>query len=155
MLRILLTSQEGTPYLGPQVLVNVNHTMDVMAEESFGPVIGIMKVRTSPITLPTFHPHKLLFSCLLQVSGDDEAIKLMNDSQYGLTAIICTTDDDAAVRIGNEIETGTWFANKCDYVAPSLAWVGIKDSGRGAALGKCGYDSLTRPKSLNLRHVKK
>ena len=118
----------GTPYLAPQVLVNVDHSMRVMTEESFGPVIGIMKV-----------------------AGDDEAIRLMNDSEYGLTAAIWTADEAAALRIGDAVETGTWFMNRCDYLDPALAWTGVKDSGRGCTLSKLGFAYLTRPKSFHLR----
>ncbi|MBM3536535.1 MAG: aldehyde dehydrogenase family protein [Alphaproteobacteria bacterium] len=118
----------GSAYLAPQVLTGVDHSMRVMTEESFGPVIGIMKV-----------------------GSDDEAIKLMNDSQYGLTAAIWTADADAALRIGDAVETGTWFMNRCDYLDPALAWTGVKDSGRGCTLSKLGFDYLTRPKSFHLR----
>lgn len=117
-----------TPYLAPQVLTNVTHKMSVMMEESFGPVIGLMKV-----------------------SGDREAIGLMNDSPYGLTAAIWTEDVDAAQAIGREIETGTVFMNRCDYLDPALTWTGVKDTGRGATLSKVGYEALTRPKSYHLR----
>jgi len=120
----------GTPYLAPQVLVNVDHSMSVMADESFGPVIGIMKVKS-----------------------DDEAVKLMNDSKFGLTAALWTQDEQAALKIGNQIETGTVYMNRCDYLDPALAWVGIKDSGRGATLSKVGYEMLTRPKSFHLRQI--
>jgi len=120
----------GTPYLAPQVLVNVDHSMRVMTEESFGPVIGIMKVKS-----------------------DTEAIRLMNDSRYGLTAAIWTQDEAAALRIGDAVETGTWFMNRCDYLDPELAWTGVKDSGRGCTLSKLGFDYLTRPKSFHLRTV--
>jgi acyl-CoA reductase-like NAD-dependent aldehyde dehydrogenase len=118
----------GSPYLAPQVLVDVDHSMRVMTEESFGPVVGIMKV-----------------------ASDDEAMRLMNDSAFGLTASIWTTDEDAAIAIGNRIETGTWFMNRCDYLDPALAWTGIKDSGRGCTLSQLGFDQLTRPKSFHLR----
>ena len=120
--------KEGTPYMAPQVLVNVNHSMRLMSEESFAPVIGIMKVK-----------------------GDDEAIALMNDSDYGLTAAIWTSDPDAALAIGERVETGTWFMNRCDYLDPALAWTGVKDSGRGGTLSSVGYEQLTRPKSFHLR----
>ncbi len=120
--------KEGTPYMAPQVLVNVNHRMRLMSEESFAPVIGIMKVKS-----------------------DEEAITLMNDSQYGLTAAIWTSDEDAALSIGNRVETGTWFMNRCDYLDPALAWTGVKDSGRGCTLSSVGYEQLTRPKSYHLR----
>lgn len=118
----------GTPYLAPQVLVDVDHSMRLMSEESFGPVIGIMKVRS-----------------------DEEAIELMNDSPYGLTASIWTRDEEAAIAIGDRVDTGTWFMNRCDYLDPALAWVGIKDSGHGCTLSSVGYEHLTRPKSFHLR----
>ncbi len=118
----------GTPYLAPQVLVDVDHSMRVMREESFGPVVGIMAV-----------------------GGDDEAVALMNDSPFGLTAAIWTTDVAAALAIGDRVETGTWFMNRCDYLDPALAWTGVKDSGRGCTLSRLGYETLTRPKSFHLR----
>jgi acyl-CoA reductase-like NAD-dependent aldehyde dehydrogenase len=118
----------GTPYMAPQVLTAVNHQMSVMMEESFGPVVGIMKV-----------------------AGDAEAIGLMNDSPYGLTAAIWTEDAEAAQRIGDEIATGTVFMNRCDYLDPALTWTGVKDTGRGATLSVIGYEALTRPKSYHLR----
>jgi acyl-CoA reductase-like NAD-dependent aldehyde dehydrogenase len=121
-------NQAGTPYLAPQILTNVNHQMRVMREETFGPVVGIMPV-----------------------DSDQEAIRLMNDSQYGLTAAIWTSDVDAAIHIGDKIETGTWYMNRCDYLDPALAWTGVKDSGRGCTLSVLGYDYLTRPKSFHLR----
>jgi len=118
----------GTPYLAPQVLVGVDHGMRVMTEESFGPVVGIQRV-----------------------GGDDEAVALMNDSVYGLTASVWTRDEGAALAIGDRVETGTWFMNRCDYLDPALAWVGVKDSGRGCTLSVAGYEHLTRPKSFHLR----
>jgi acyl-CoA reductase-like NAD-dependent aldehyde dehydrogenase len=120
--------QEGTPYLAPQVLVDVNHRMRAMTEETFGPVVGVMAV-----------------------ADDDEAVALMNDSRYGLTASIWTSDVDAAIRIGDRVETGTWFQNRCDYLDPALAWTGVRDSGRGCSLSRLGYEALTRPKSFHLR----
>lgn len=122
--------KEGTAYLAPQVLTNVDHSMRVMTEESFGPVVGIMKV-----------------------SSDEEALKLMNDSVYGLTASIWTKDVDAAEALGNKIETGTVFMNRCDYLDPALAWTGVKDTGRGASLSEIGFHQLTRPKSFHLREA--
>jgi len=116
------------PYLAPQVLVDVDHSMSVMREETFGPVVGVMPV-----------------------SGDDEAVELMNDSPYGLTAAVWTRDHDAALAIGARVDTGTWFMNRCDYLDPGLAWVGVKDSGRGCTLSVLGYEQLTRPKSFHLR----
>jgi acyl-CoA reductase-like NAD-dependent aldehyde dehydrogenase len=121
-------ARPGSPYCAPQVLVGVDHSMRVMSEESFGPVIGLMKV-----------------------GSDAEAIRLMNDSRYGLTAAIWTMDEDAAIRIGDAIETGTWFMNRCDYLDPALAWTGVKDSGRGCTLSRLGFDAFTRPKSFHLR----
>lgn len=120
--------REGTPYLAPQVLVNVDHSMSVMQEETFGPVVGIMPVK-----------------------NDEEALLLMNDSRYGLTASIWTQDAEAALRLGDQIETGTCFMNRCDYLDPALAWTGVKDSGRGCTLSTLGYESLTRPKSFHFR----
>ena len=75
----------------------------------------------------------------------------MNDSQYGLTAAIWTADEDAAIRIGDAIETGTWFMNRCDYLDPALAWTGVKDTGRGVTLSPLGYEHLTRAKSYHFR----
>jgi acyl-CoA reductase-like NAD-dependent aldehyde dehydrogenase len=118
----------GTPYLAPQVLTDVDHSMKVMVDESFGPVVGIMKV-----------------------TSDEEAVKLMNDSPYGLTASIWTSDIGKAEELGAQVETGTVFMNRCDYLDPSLAWTGVKDTGRGASLSELGYASLTRPKSFHLR----
>ncbi len=123
-------NKEGTPYLAPQVLTGVTHDMSVMTDESFGPVVGIMKV-----------------------SGDEEAVRLMNDSDFGLTASIWTKDLAAAEAIGGEVETGTVFMNRADYLDPMLAWTGVKDTGRGATLSQVGYEMLTRPKSFHLRHT--
>ena len=121
-------NKEGTPYLAPQVLVDVDHDMRAMMEETFGPVAPLMRVR-----------------------DDAEAIRLMNDSQYGLTASIWTSDVDAAIEVGDQIETGTWFMNRCDYLDPMLAWTGVKDSGHGCTLSRLGYAALTQPKSFHLR----
>lgn len=121
-------SKEGTPYLAPRVLVNVDHSMQVMTEETFGPVAPLMRVK-----------------------DDAEAATLMNDSRYGLTASVWTFDVDAAIQIGSRIESGTWFMNRCDYVDPGLAWTGVKDSGHGCSLSRRGYTSLTKPKSFHLR----
>lgn len=121
-------AKEDSNYLAPQVLIDVDHTMDVMYEESFGPVVGIMKVQ-----------------------NDDEALRLMNDSPFGLTASIWTESEDDAIKIGDKVNTGTWFMNRCDYLDPHLAWVGVKDSGRGCSLSKVGFEHLTRPKSYHLK----
>jgi len=123
-------NKKGTPYLAPQVLIDVDHSMRVMNQETFGPVIGIMSV-----------------------SGDEETIKLMNDSEFGLTAAVFTQDENAAIEIGNQIETGTWFMNRCDYLDPALAWTGVKNSGRGCTLSSIGFEHMTRPKSYHLKKV--
>ncbi len=102
--------------------------MAIMTEETFGPVVGIQAV-----------------------ADDDEAIRLMNDSRYGLTASIWTEDVEAALAIGERVETGTWFMNRCDYLDPALAWTGVKDSGRGCTLSRLGLETFTRPKSFHLR----
>ena len=115
-------------YVMPQVLTGVDHGMTVMREETFGPVVGVMKV-----------------------GSDQEAVRLMNDSKYGLAASLWTRDLDAAARLATQIEAGTILANRCDYLDPLLAWTGLKASGRGASLGRWGFESVTRPKSLHLR----
>ncbi|RMD92171.1 MAG: aldehyde dehydrogenase family protein, partial [Alphaproteobacteria bacterium] len=119
---------DGGCYLSPQILTNVDHSMRVMREESFGPVVGIMPV-----------------------DDDEEAIRLMNDSDYGLTASLWTADPERARAIGARIETGTVYMNRCDYLDPGLCWTGCKNTGRGAALSHLGYLSVTRPKSYHLR----
>ena len=119
---------DGRTYLAPQILTNVTHGMRVMRDETFGPVVGVMKV-----------------------DGDEEAIGLMNDSSFGLTAALYTRDPERAARIGARIETGTVYMNRCDYLDPALCWTGCKDTGRGAALSSLGYAALTRPKSYHLR----
>ncbi|MGC1486697.1 MAG: aldehyde dehydrogenase family protein [Albidovulum sp.] len=128
----LFPADDGGAYLAPQVLVNVDHSMRVMMEESFGPVVGIMKVKS-----------------------DAEAITLMNDSPYGLTCSIWTQDADKAAEIGDQIETGTVFLNRCDYLDPSLCWTGCKDTGRGGSLSYLGFHAVTRPKSYHLKKVTK
>lgn len=128
----LFPADDGGAYLAPQILVNVNHSMRVMMEESFGPVVGIMKV-----------------------SSDAEAIALMNDSPYGLTASVWTRDADTAAEIGAQIETGTVFMNRADYLDPALCWTGCKDTGRGGSLSYLGFHAVTRPKSYHLKKVTK
>jgi acyl-CoA reductase-like NAD-dependent aldehyde dehydrogenase len=120
----------GSAYMAPQVLSGVDHTMRIMTEETFGPAVGVMPI-----------------------ASDEEAIRLMNDSRYGLTAAIWTADVDAAIRLGDRVETGTWFMNRCDYLDPALAWTGVKDSGRGISLSRLQYERVTRPKSFHLRTV--
>jgi acyl-CoA reductase-like NAD-dependent aldehyde dehydrogenase len=126
--RLFSHDQVGTPYMAPQVVVDVDHHMRLMREESFAPTVGIMAV-----------------------SSDEEAVARMNDSAYGLTASLWTQDAAAAARLGDEIETGTVFMNRCDYLDPALAWTGVKDTGRGTTLSPVGYETLTRPKSYHLR----
>ena len=123
-------ADDGGAYLGPQVLTDVTHDMEVMREESFGPVVGIMRVK-----------------------DDDEAVRLMNDSRYGLTASLWSADLDRAAALGDRIETGTVFLNRADYLDPSLCWTGCKDTGRGGGLSVIGYHNLTRPKSYHLKKV--
>ncbi|WP_146344600.1 aldehyde dehydrogenase family protein [Falsiphaeobacter marinintestinus] len=121
---------DGGTYLTPQILTNVSHDMRVMREESFGPVVGIMPVK-----------------------DDDEAIRLMNDSDFGLTASLWTRDIDRAAAVGDRIETGTVFMNRADYLDPGLCWTGCKQTGRGGGLSVIGYHNLTRPKSYHLKKV--
>jgi acyl-CoA reductase-like NAD-dependent aldehyde dehydrogenase len=121
-------ADDGGTYLAPQILIDVNHDMRLMRDETFGPVVGIMKVR-----------------------DDQEAVRLMNDSAFGLTASLWTRDPERAARIGALIETGTVFMNRCDYLDPGLCWTGCKDTGRGGALSILGYHALTRPKSYHLK----
>ena len=121
---------DGGAYLTPQILTGVTHDMRVMRDESFGPVVGIMKV-----------------------SSDGEAIALMNDSEFGLTASLWTRDLDRAARVGDQVETGTVFMNRADYLDPGLCWTGCKNTGRGGGLSVIGYHNLTRPKSYHLKKV--
>ena len=120
--------QRGSAYMAPQLLTNVNQTMRVMNEESFGPVLGVMPV-----------------------ADDSEALALMNDSEYGLTAAIYSADEEAALLLGDQLQTGTVFLNRCDYLDPALAWTGVKNSGRGCTLSGVGFEHLTRPKSFHFK----
>ena len=120
--------QDSGAYLMPQILTNVTHDMRVMREESFGPVVGIMSVK-----------------------DDAQAIALMNDSDFGLTASLWTKDVTRAEAIADQIETGTVFMNRADYLDPGLCWTGCKDTGRGGGLSVIGYHNLTRPKSYHLK----
>src|SRR4029450_10201440 len=92
---------------------------------------------------------------IMKVKSDDEAVKLMNDSKFGLTAALWTNDEQAALKIGDQIATGTVYMNRCDYLDPALAWVGVKDSGRGATLSKVGYEVLTPAAQLHLRQSRR
>ncbi len=123
-------ASKGSPYVAPALLTQVDHRMRVMNDECFGPVVGIMPV-----------------------DSDEEAVALMNDSPYGLTAAAFTQDEEAALRIGRQLRTGTFFMNRCDYLDPALAWTGVKNSGRGVSLSAVGYEPLTQAKSFHLRSV--
>ena len=125
-----LAEDDGGANHYPQILTNVSHEMRVMRDESFGPVVGIMPV-----------------------SGDDEALELMNDSEFGLTASLWTTGLDRAAAIVNQIETGTGFMNRADYLDPGLCWTGCKNTGRGGGLSVIGYHIITRPKSFHMKKV--
>jgi acyl-CoA reductase-like NAD-dependent aldehyde dehydrogenase len=126
--KLFASSAIGTPYLAPQVLIDVNHSMAIMREETFGPAVGIMSV-----------------------NSDEEAVHLMNDSEFGLTAAIFSADGSRAETLGDSLETGTVFLNRCDYLDPALAWTGVKNSGRGCTLSRVGFEQLTRPKSYHFR----
>ncbi|KAL1408214.1 hypothetical protein Q8F55_005019 [Vanrija albida] len=125
-------AKEGTTLVGPTVLINVDHSMDVMTEETFGPVIGIQKVE-----------------------NDEEALQLMNDSEYGLTASVWTQPTEANLAIFDQfvedLESGTVYLNRADALDPALPWTGVKNSGRGISLSTLGYDQLTRAKSVMKR----
>lgn len=123
--KLFAEAKDGSPYLAPQVLVNVKHEMDVMVEETFGPVVGIMKVK-----------------------DDADGVRMMNDSNYGLTASVWTKDIERGILIGDHTKTGTCFINRCDYLDPALAWSGIRNSGKGVTLSSLGYGPLTRTKSF-------
>lgn len=123
-------ASESSCYVAPALLTQVDHRMRIMSEECFGPVAGIMPV-----------------------DSDEQAIALMNDSPYGLTAAVFTQDEAAALRIGGQVRAGTFFMNRCDYLDPALAWTGVKQSGRGVSLSKLGYEPLTRAKSFHLRSL--
>ena len=99
-----------------------------MKNETFGPTIPIMRV-----------------------SSDDEAIRLMNDSDLGLTASIWTKDVAKGVELVERVEAGTIFVNRCDYPSPDLAWTGWKESGRGVTLGRGGFDSFVKSRSWHLK----
>ncbi|SIR05604.1 Acyl-CoA reductase [Rhizobium sp. RU33A] len=128
----LFPADDGGAYIMPQVLTNVDHSMAFMKDETFGPAVGIMKVKS-----------------------DEEALSLMNDSPYGLTASLWTQDPERAARIGREIETGTVFMNRADYLDPALCWTGVKETGKGGSLSVLGFQNLTRPKSYHLKKVTK
>lgn len=126
----LFPQDDGGAYLAPQILVDVDHSMTIMREETFGPAVGIMKVH-----------------------DDAEALALMNDSKYGLTVSLWTGDAERAARLGAELETGTVFMNRADYLDPALCWTGVKETGRGGSLSVIGFHNLTRPKSYHLKRA--
>lgn len=126
----LFPQDDGGAYLAPQILVDVDHSMTIMREETFGPAVGIMKVRS-----------------------DAETLALMNDSRYGLTVSLWTGDAERAARLGEQLETGTVFMNRADYLDPALCWTGVKETGRGGSLSVIGFHNLTRPKSYHLKRA--
>jgi acyl-CoA reductase-like NAD-dependent aldehyde dehydrogenase len=115
-------------FFEPTIVADTDHRMAVAREETFGPVVAIQKVK-----------------------DDQEAIARMNDSAYGLTASVWTKDVERGTRILDQLDAGTVYLNRCDYLDPLLAWTGVKDSGKGASLSKLGFLSVTRPKSFHLR----
>jgi acyl-CoA reductase-like NAD-dependent aldehyde dehydrogenase len=115
-------------FFQPTLLADVDNRLSVMQEESFGPILGVRAV-----------------------DSDDEAVALMNDSKYGLTAALWTESPERAERIGRQLEAGTVFMNRCDYLDPALPWTGVKDSGKGASLSPWGFASVTRRKSWHFR----
>ena len=115
-------------YMCPTILANANHEMKIMKEDCFGPVFGVMSV-----------------------ASDEQAIELMNDSEYGLSASVFTQDLDVAMQIGARVQTGTWLMNRCDYHDPALAWSGVKLSGNGVSSSYLGFEQLTHVKSYHMR----
>ncbi|KAI0964742.1 aldehyde dehydrogenase [Xylaria arbuscula] len=119
-------------FVKPTLLTDVNHTMAVMTEETFGPVISVQKVK-----------------------DDDEAIQLMNDSEFGLTASIWTKDTDKGYELAQRVDAGTVFVNRADFPSPDLAWTGWKNSGKGVTLSKYGFDQFVKLKSFHLKDYPK
>ncbi|MEO0931749.1 MAG: aldehyde dehydrogenase family protein, partial [Pseudomonadota bacterium] len=126
-----MAADDGGTYVTPQILTGVTHDMRIMRDETFGPAVGIMPVK-----------------------DDEEAIRLMNDSRFGLTCSLWTQHTKAAEAIGRRLETGTVFMNRCDYLDPALCWTGCKDTGSGAGLSVLGFHAVTRPKSFHLKKLK-
>ncbi|KAI9874260.1 MAG: hypothetical protein M1830_009946 [Pleopsidium flavum] len=119
-------------FVAPTLLTGVNHDMVVMTEETFGPVIPVMKVK-----------------------DDAEAIRLMNDSEFGLTASIWTKDAARGKQLADDVETGTVFVNRCDYPSPDLAWTGWKKSGKGVTLSRYGFEQFVKLKSFHVKEYPK
>ncbi|KAI7787363.1 aldehyde dehydrogenase [Diaporthe eres] len=119
-------------FVKPTLLTGVTHEMAVMTEETFGPVIPVMKIK-----------------------NDEEAVKLMNDSEFGLTASIWTKDTDKAYELAEDVEAGTVFVNRCDFPSRDLAWTGWKNSGKGQTLSRFGFDQFVKLKSFHLKDYPK
>ncbi|MCJ1390670.1 hypothetical protein MMC18_003531 [Xylographa bjoerkii] len=119
-------------YVKPTLLVGVTHDMDIMNEETFGPIIPVMKV-----------------------GDDEEAVRLMNDSEFGLTASIWTRDVKRGEELAEGVEAGTVFVNRCDFPSPDLAWTGWKNSGKGVTLSKFGFEQFVKLKSFHVKDYPK
>jgi acyl-CoA reductase-like NAD-dependent aldehyde dehydrogenase len=130
--RLLLGGRRlaGSPgnFFEPTLLADVPNDAVVMQEESFGPLMPV-----------------------LAVADDDEAIRMMNDTHYGLTASVWTRDPERADRFGREVEAGTIYQNRCDFLDPALPWTGYRDSGKGSTLSRYGFFHLTKRKSIHFR----
>ena len=149
-------AKEGTTYVAPQVLVDLDHSMDIMKDETLCVLAALTWLTNSTADCP--------LSCctsrcsgpvvgVMKVRSDEEALSLMNDSPYGLTASIWTNDQAAFDRLMPDVEAGTVFMNRADYLDPALGWTGVKESGRGVSLSAYGYDQLTRAKSVHTKTV--
>jgi acyl-CoA reductase-like NAD-dependent aldehyde dehydrogenase len=119
-------------YVAPTLLTNVDHSMAVMRDETFGPVVPVMKV-----------------------SSDEEAIELMNDSQFGLTATIWTKDVPKGEELAQQVQAGTVFVNRADYPSPDLAWTGWKESGKGVTMGRWGFEQYVKMRSVHVKDYPK
>ena len=122
------TDDTAGNFFPPTLVVDVPQDAMIMQEESFGPVMPVASV-----------------------ASDDEALERMNDTRFGLTASIWTSDLERAERFGRELRTGTVMMNRCDSVDPALPWTGIGESGMGSSLSRFGFYHLTRRKSIHFR----